>query len=91
MGSLMGESPTFLALEYSYDQAGRLWQVIQNGVLTATNLHDADANRTSVTTMSGTVSNAWTSPSGAMSPPMGVLKANGRFPCAGWSRVQQGS
>ncbi len=39
---------------YSYDQAGRLWQVMQNGVLTATYLYDANGNRTSVTTASGT-------------------------------------
>ncbi len=39
---------------YSYDSAGRLWQVMQNGVLTATYLYDANGNRTSVTTPSGT-------------------------------------
>gem|GEM_PF-2711219 len=39
---------------YSYDSAGRLWQVMQNGVLTATYLYDANGNRTSVTTASGT-------------------------------------
>jgi RHS repeat-associated protein len=39
---------------YSYDPAGRLWQVMQNGVLTATYLYDANGNRTSVTTPSGT-------------------------------------
>jgi hypothetical protein len=30
---------------YSYDEAGRLWQVMQNGVLTATYLYDANGNR----------------------------------------------
>jgi RHS repeat-associated protein len=39
---------------YSYDQAGNLWQVMQNGALTATYLYDANGNRTSVTTPSGT-------------------------------------
>jgi RHS repeat-associated protein len=39
---------------YSYDSAGRLWQVMQNGILTATYLYDANGNRTSVTTPSGT-------------------------------------
>jgi RHS repeat-associated protein len=38
---------------YSYDSAGRLWQVMQNGVLTATYLYDANGNRLSKTTMSG--------------------------------------
>jgi RHS repeat-associated protein len=38
---------------YSYDQAGRLWQVMQNGVLTATYLYDSNANRLSKTTASG--------------------------------------
>jgi RHS repeat-associated protein len=39
---------------YSYDSAGRLWQVLQNGALTATYLYDANGNRISVTTPSGT-------------------------------------
>jgi RHS repeat-associated protein len=39
---------------YSYNSAGRLWQVMQNGVLTATYLYEANGNRTSVTTASGT-------------------------------------
>jgi RHS repeat-associated protein len=39
---------------YSYDQAGHLWQVMQNGVLTATYLYDANGNRLSRTTPSGT-------------------------------------
>jgi RHS repeat-associated protein len=39
---------------YSYDSAGRLWQVMQNGVLTATYLYDANGNRNSVATPSGT-------------------------------------
>jgi RHS repeat-associated protein len=40
---------------YSYDVAGRLWQVMQNGGLTATYLYDANGNRTSVATPSGTL------------------------------------
>jgi RHS repeat-associated protein len=39
---------------YTYDEAGRLWQVMQNGVLTATYLYDANGNRWSVATASGT-------------------------------------
>jgi RHS repeat-associated protein len=39
---------------YSYDSAGRLWQVMQNGVLTATYGYDANGNRNSVATPSGT-------------------------------------
>jgi RHS repeat-associated protein len=39
---------------YTYDQAGHLWQVMQNGVLTATYLYDGNGNRTSVATPSGT-------------------------------------
>jgi RHS repeat-associated protein len=39
---------------YSYDSAGRLWQVMQNGVLTATYLYDANGNRLSKTTASDT-------------------------------------
>ncbi|HJX51200.1 MAG TPA: RHS repeat-associated core domain-containing protein [Polyangia bacterium] len=39
---------------YSYDSAGRLWQVMQNGVLTATYLYDANGNRLSRTTPDGT-------------------------------------
>jgi RHS repeat-associated protein len=39
---------------YSYDQAGRLWQVMKNGALTATYLYDANGNRNSVATPSGT-------------------------------------
>jgi RHS repeat-associated protein len=38
---------------YSYDSAGRLWQVMQNGVLSATYLYDANGNRQSKTTSSG--------------------------------------
>jgi RHS repeat-associated protein len=41
---------------YSYDSAGRLWQVMKNGVLTATYGYDSNGNRTSVTTLSGTQS-----------------------------------
>jgi RHS repeat-associated protein len=41
---------------FSYDSAGRLWQVMQNGVLTVTYLYDANDNRTSVATASGTQS-----------------------------------
>ena len=33
--------------QYSYDGAGRLWQVLVDGVLTATYLYDANGNRTS--------------------------------------------
>jgi RHS repeat-associated protein len=39
---------------YNYDSGGRLWQVMQNGVLTATYLYDANGNRWSVATASGT-------------------------------------
>jgi RHS repeat-associated protein len=39
---------------YSYDSAGRLWQVMQNGVLSATYLYDANGNRLSKTGPSGT-------------------------------------
>jgi RHS repeat-associated protein len=39
---------------YSYDSAGRLWQVMHNGVLAATYLYDANGNRQSKTTPSGT-------------------------------------
>ncbi len=39
---------------YSYDSAGRLWQVMQNGVLTATYGYEANGNRDSVATPSGT-------------------------------------
>jgi RHS repeat-associated protein len=39
---------------YTYDEAGRLWQVMQNGVLTATYLYDANGNRWSVATAGGT-------------------------------------
>jgi hypothetical protein len=38
---------------YTYDEAGRLWQVMQNGVLTATYLYDSNGNRLSKTTTSG--------------------------------------
>jgi len=44
---------------YSYDQAGRLWQVMQNGTVTATYLYDANGNRTSKTTPSGTESGTY--------------------------------
>jgi RHS repeat-associated protein len=39
---------------YSYDSAGRLWQVMKNGALSATYLYDANGNRTNVNTTSGT-------------------------------------
>jgi len=39
---------------YSYDLAGRLWQVMKDGVLTATYLYDSNGNRLSSTTPSGT-------------------------------------
>ena len=39
---------------YSYDSAGQLWQVMQNGVLTATYGYDPNGNRNSVATPSGT-------------------------------------
>ena len=39
---------------YSYDSAGRLWQVMKDGVLGATYLYDTNGNRTSVTMASGT-------------------------------------
>jgi YD repeat-containing protein len=39
---------------YSYDQGGRLWQALQNGVLMATCLYDANGNRISLTTPTGT-------------------------------------
>jgi RHS repeat-associated protein len=39
---------------YSYDWAGRLWQVMQNGVLTATYGYDPNGNRNRVATMNGT-------------------------------------
>ena len=39
---------------YSYDQAGGLWQVMKNGVLTSTYVYDANGNRTSFTNGSGT-------------------------------------
>ena len=45
---------TTVVWNYSYDQAGRLWQVMQNGTLTATYLYDANGNRLSRTTLSGT-------------------------------------
>jgi RHS repeat-associated protein len=39
---------------YSYDSAGRLWQVMQNGMLTATYGYDPNGNRNSVATPNGT-------------------------------------
>jgi len=39
---------------YSYDQAGRLWQVTKDGVLAGTYLYDANGNRLSKTTPGGT-------------------------------------
>jgi len=39
---------------YSYDSARRLWQVMKDGVLTATYLYDANGNRLSKSTPSGT-------------------------------------
>ncbi len=39
---------------YAYDSAGRLWQVMKDGVVTATYLYDANGNRTSRVTTSGT-------------------------------------
>jgi RHS repeat-associated protein len=44
---------------YTYDEAGRLWQVMQNGVLTATYLYDANGNRLSKTTTSGAESGTY--------------------------------
>jgi RHS repeat-associated protein len=38
---------------YSYDSAGRLWQVMRDGVLRATYLYDANGNRLSKTTPTG--------------------------------------
>jgi RHS repeat-associated protein len=39
---------------YSYDAAGRVWQVLQNGALSATYLYDTSGNRVSKTTVAGT-------------------------------------
>jgi RHS repeat-associated protein len=39
---------------YSYDSAGRLWQVMKDGVLSSTYLYDSNGNRLSKTTPSGT-------------------------------------
>jgi RHS repeat-associated protein len=39
---------------YSYDQAGNIWQVMQNGTLTATYGYDSNGNRNSVATPGGT-------------------------------------
>jgi RHS repeat-associated protein len=44
---------------YSYDTAGRLWQVMKDGVLTATYLYDANGNRLSKTTTSGAESGTY--------------------------------
>jgi RHS repeat-associated protein len=41
---------------FTYDSAGRLFEVRRNGVLTATYLYDLNGNRTSLTTPSGMVS-----------------------------------
>jgi RHS repeat-associated protein len=45
---------TTVVWNYDYDTAGRLWHVMQNGVLTATYVYDANGNRISVATPSGT-------------------------------------
>jgi RHS repeat-associated protein len=45
---------TTVVWNYSYDSAGRLWQVMQNGMLTATYLYDANGNRLTKTTSSET-------------------------------------
>jgi RHS repeat-associated protein len=50
---------TTVVWNYSYDSAGRLWQVMQNGVLTATYLYDANGNRLSKTTTSGVESGTY--------------------------------
>jgi RHS repeat-associated protein len=44
---------------YDYDTAGRLWHVMQNGVLTATYGYDANGNRLSKTTTSGIESGSY--------------------------------
>ena len=41
--------------DYSYDEASRLWQVRLNGVLVSTYLYDANGNRLSYTSPSGTI------------------------------------
>jgi RHS repeat-associated protein len=41
---------------YSYDTSGRLWQVMQDGVLSSAYLYDANGNRLSKTAASGTES-----------------------------------
>jgi RHS repeat-associated protein len=45
---------TTVVWNYSYDPAGRLWQVMQDGVLTATYLYDGNGNRLNKTTPSST-------------------------------------
>jgi RHS repeat-associated protein len=45
---------TTVVWNYDYDTAGRLWHVMQNGVVTATYGYDANGNRWSVATASGT-------------------------------------
>jgi RHS repeat-associated protein len=49
--TIQGVTHTYI---YSYDPAGRLWQVMQDGNLTATYLYDANGNRTSKATPSET-------------------------------------
>ena len=45
--------------DYSYDLAGRLESVIQNGALAATYAYDSNGNRLSVTRSSGTISGSY--------------------------------
>jgi RHS repeat-associated protein len=51
--TLQGKTTTY---DYSYDQAGQLWQVRQDGVLVSTYLYDPNGNRLSYTSPSGTLS-----------------------------------
>ena len=45
---------TTVAWGYSYDSAGRLWQVVKDGAPSATYLYDSNGNRLSKTTPAGT-------------------------------------
>ena len=49
--TLQGTTTTWA---YSYDSAGRLWQVMKDGVLAATYLYDSNGNRLGKTTPAGT-------------------------------------
>ena len=50
---------TTVVWNFTYDSAGRLWQVMQNGMLTATYLYDANGNRLTKATSSGTESGTY--------------------------------